>query len=379
MLYRSFPSDPDLEVSALGLGFMRLPQKDGAIDVAAADEMVKTAVECGVNYFDTAYAYHGGASEPYVGDAVSRLGLRDKVYLATKSPVWLVEKPEDFDRFLDEQLLKLKTDHIDFYLLHALNAGRWENVKRNGALEFLEKAKRDGRIGHAGFSYHWSNKVFKEIVDAYRWDFCQVQYNYVDTEHQAGIDGVKYAGSKGIGVVVMEPLRGGALVSPPMPVREAFASYPTPRMPVEWALRFALDPQEVVVTLSGTGSAREIMENAAVASSARANMIGAKEKEVYDRARAIYRERVKVPCTGCAYCMPCPNGVNIPEAFNLWNASEMFGTRESNSKWYKAMFADKGAGADRCVACGECLSKCPQTIAIVERLRDAHAYLTGKD
>ena len=277
MLYRRFPKIPMTDISALGFGLMRLPTIAGdpsRIDEAKAEEAFLAAVEEGVNYFDTAYVYHDQKSEPFAGTVVERHGLRDRILLATKCPVWLVKERGDWERMLTEQLSRLRTDRIDFYLLHALDAGRWETVKRLGGLEFLEKAKRDGRIRHHGFSFHDSLPVFKTIVDGWDgWEFCQVQYNYIDTAFQAGSEGIAYAAARQIGTVVMEPLRGGALARVSEGVKAIFAGYGKPRMAAEWALRFALERQEVATVLSGMGSAMELRENAAVASSARPNSI----------------------------------------------------------------------------------------------------------
>ena len=381
MLYRKFPKIGELEISALGLGCMRLPVKDGdaaAIDEGAVEKMFETALELGVNYIDTAWPYHREQSEPVVGRTLERLGARDKVNLATKSPVWLVKDEGDWDRYLDAQLAKLKTDHIDFYLLHALDAGRWENVRKTRGLEFLQRAKGDGRIRHAGFSFHDSLSTFKTIVDGYdAWEFCQVQYNYMDDAYQAGSEGIAYAAAREIGVIVMEPLRGGALARVPDPVLDILGSWKVPRRPAEWALRHVLDRQEVVTVLSGMGKTEEIAENAAVASSARANSLLAAEKAVIAEARVFFAEKQKVPCTTCAYCKPCPNGVSIPEVFAQWNNASMYGDRKGSASWYRAQYVKAGTGADQCTKCGECLEKCPQHIEIPDRLEEAHSYLTA--
>lgn len=378
MLYRRFPKIGEIEISSLGLGCMRLPLKGPDprdIDVEKVDLLLRAAVDAGVNYVDNAYPYHGGSEESAVGESLERNGLRDRVYLATKCPVWLVEASGDFERILDEQLKRLRTDHIDFYLLHALSDERWEKMERLGALSALERFKADGRIRHIGFSFHDNLEAFKRIIDAYGgWEFCQVQYNYMDRDYQAGEAGLAYAAEREIGVVVMEPLRGGALAKAPQPVREIFARYPKPRLPSEWALRYVWDRQEVVSLLSGMGSVEELLANAGVAEAARPNSLTRTELGLIDEARAFYKEKQKVPCTACGYCRPCPKGVSIPDVFGAYNAAFMFDAREERSRWYSSILGPKGAGA--CVRCGACLPKCPQGIAIPDRLAEAHEYLS---
>jgi len=379
MQYRHFPLIEGTEVSALGLGCMRLPTlggDDSAIDAATFDLMLAAAEEAGINYLDTAYVYHRQQSEVALGAALERSGRRDRFYLATKSPVWLVKSSSDWERLLDEQLARLKTDHIDFYLLHGLGPDRWATIQNLGGLKALEKAKAEGKIRHIGFSFHDSLDSFKKIVDGYDgWEFCQVQYNYVDRSYQAGEEGLAYAAEREIGVIVMEPLRGGALASPPPQVREVLSSYPTPRLPYEWALRFALNRQEVSLVLSGMGTVNQVWENAAIAASARINALTKPELEILERARDLYKERERVPCTSCGYCQPCPHGIPIPEVLSLYNAGSMFDTKKSTSFWYKAQYLSSGRGGDSCIQCGECLPKCPQGIAIPDRLEEAHAYL----
>jgi uncharacterized protein len=381
MQYRRFPLIDDLDISALGLGCMRLPTiggDDAAIDESAFDAMLAAAAEAGINYLDTAYPYHRGASESALGAALERAGIRDRFLIATKSPTWLLKEPSDVGRYLDEQLARLRTDHIDFYLLHALSRERWAKVKELGALAALERARAAGKIRHIGFSFHDSAEAFKEIIDGYGgWEFCQVQYNYVDSAAHPGDSGLEYAAEREIGVIVMEPLRGGALSAPPPEVRAALASYPTPRLPYEWALRSVLDRQEVVLALSGMGSANQVWENSAVASAARPNSLTAPERAAVDEARRLYKAREKVPCTGCGYCMPCPSGVAIPEVFHSYNAAAMFDTRASSGAWYRNAYIAAKKGGDSCVGCGECLTKCPQRIDIPGRLADAHEYLAG--
>jgi uncharacterized protein len=380
MRYRSFPLIDGLEVSALGLGCMRLPTlggDDAAIDAAALDSMLAAAEDAGINYLDTAYPYHKGRSEPAVGDALERSGKRDSFYLATKSPTWLVKEKGDWERFLDEQLRRLKTDHIDFYLFHALGRERWAKVLELDGLGAFERAKAAGKIRHIGFSFHDSFEAFKEVVDGYDgWEFAQVQYNYVDRDFQAGERGIAYAAEREIGVIAMEPLRGGALAAPPPEVRKKLFSYRIPRLPYEWALRFVLDRQDVSLALSGMGTANQVWENAAVAASASANSLARDELAILAEARKAYKEREKVPCTTCGYCQPCPHGVPIPDVFGMYNAASMFDTLKGTSGWYRHAYLSEGKGGDACVRCGECVPKCPQGIAIPDRLGEAHAFLT---
>jgi predicted aldo/keto reductase-like oxidoreductase len=358
---------------------MRLPTIGGdssKIDEASATGMLSAAVEAGVNYVDTAWPYHKEQSESWLGRAVEALGVRDKVYIATKAPSWLIKESADWERYLSAQLVKLRTDHIDFYLIHALTSGRWKTVLQTGGLEFLAKAKADGRIGHAGFSFHDSLPSFKEIIDGWReCEFCQVQYNYFDEDYQAGAAGIEYAAARGIGAIVMEPLRGGSLARVPDEVKRIFSGYGTPRMPAEWALRHVLDRQEAVTVLSGMGSSDQLWENAAVASSAKPNAMGAAERAVVAKARAFFASRMAVPCTGCGYCQPCPSGVAIQDVFGLWNEASMFGTLAECSGQYRADYAAKGSGAGACVECGACLPKCPQGIDIPARLSGADEAL----
>jgi uncharacterized protein len=380
MQYRNFIKIPQLKISALGLGMMRLPTLEGdsgRIDEEKAMALVRAALEAGVNYVDTAWPYHNQQSEGFTGRALKALGARDKVYLATKAPVWHIKEASDWDKYLDEQLKRLDTDHIDFYLVHALNAERWEITKATGGLEILERAKAAGKIGHIGFSFHDALPVFKDIIDGYAdWEFCQVQYNYLDERYQAGTEGIEYAASKGVSGIIMEPLRGGALARAPKEVMDIFASYGKPRMAAEWALRFVLDREETVTVLSGMAGEGQLWENAAVASSAMMNSITNKERAVLEAARDWYKSRMPVPCTTCGYCKPCPSGVAIPETFELWNSLAAFGGKEDKASWYKSAYVSAGHGGDACTRCGACLPKCPQGIAIPDRLAEAHAALS---
>ncbi|HOX49569.1 MAG TPA: aldo/keto reductase [Spirochaetales bacterium] len=381
MQYRRFPKIDGLEVSTLGLGCMRLPQRSADpadIDEAALDAMVLAAREAGVNYLDTAYIYHKGRSEAALGESLERTGSRGDFLLATKSPVWLAKDSGDWERFLDEQLKRLKTDHVDFYLLHALSAERWALVEKLGGLRAMERFRMDGRIRHLGFSFHDNLDAFKRIVDGYpAWEFCQVQYNYVDKDFQAGEAGLRYAAEREIGAIVMEPLRGGALVRAPRAVREIFARHPKPRMLAEWAMRFVWERQEVTTALSGMGSVDQVLENAAYAEAARMNSLTRAEMALFDEARAFFKEREKVPCTGCGYCRPCPSGVSIPDCFELYNAAAMFDIKADRGRWYEAAYRSQGKGGNACVQCGACVPKCPQGIAIPERLAEADGYLKG--
>lgn len=382
MRHRTFPRIPGLEVSVLGFGCMRLPILDGdmkRIDEEAATGLLRRAIDAGVNYVDTAYPYHGGESEPFVGRALKG-GYRERVQLATKCPVWLVEGEADWERLLDEQLRKLDTAAIDFYLLHALSAARWETILRHGGLEAMERAKADGRIRHLGFSFHDSLEVFRTILAGYDWEFAQIQYNFIDEGYQAGTEGLRLAAQRGIGVIAMEPLRGGTLAVPqPEDVQRIWSGSGTRRPPAEWALRWVWNHPEVVTALSGMNAQVQLDENLAAADAAEAGGLSRAELALVEEVRATYAARTAVPCTTCGYCAPCPSGVAIPETFAAWNTGSMFGNWKAAAWTYNAFVAGPGRGGDQCARCGACEPKCPQGIPIMEKLGEAHRALTAAD
>ena len=322
MQYRKF-GRTEKDVSALGFGAMRLPVKDSEsdIDVPAAVEMIRDAIDAGVNYVDTAYPYHGGNSEVVVGKALQD-GYRDKVFLATKSPIWQIEKTHDFDRILDEQFERLQTDHIDFYLLHCVQATFWPKMLDLNVFDWADKARADGRIGELGFSFHDNYDVFKQVVDAYDWTFCQIQYNLVNEEVQAGTKGLKYAAEKGLAVVVMEPLFGGSLANPPDPVQEIWQQ--TDRRPADMALQWVWDHPEVSLVLSGMSTLEQVKQNLESAERSGVNQLSDQDRALLRQVQDKYRELSPIPCTKCGYCSPCPNGVNIPLNFELYNNATLF-------------------------------------------------------
>lgn len=358
------------KVSALGFGCMRLPTRDDqSIDVDEATRMLRFAIDNGVDYVDTAWGYHNGQSEPFVGSALQD-GYRDKVNLATKLPSWLIKCREDMDYYLNEQLRRLRTDVIDFYLIHALNRRYWKNLKEHDIFEFMDSALASGRIRHIGFSFHDTLDVFKEIIDSYGWEFCQIQYNFVDTEHQAGLEGLKYAAGKGIGVAVMEPLRGGKLATN---VRDDILSIWTSsgidRTPAAWALRWVWNDPDVGVVLSGMSTMDQVRENIETAREASPYSMSSSELAIVDRVREEYKKRIKVSCTGCSYCMPCPSGVAIPTCFDFFNDAYMFDSIEDHKKAYLRS-VKKENRASLCVECGRCEELCPQNIPIIEQLKE---------
>ncbi len=379
MKYRRF-GNLDWEVSVLGFGAMRLPiiGKDAYhVDEPKAIEMIRYAIDHGVNYLDTAYPYHEKQSEIIVGKALLN-GYREKVKVATKLPSWLVEKPDDFDRFLDEQLEKLQTDHIDFYLLHTLNSTHWPKLRDWEVLNWAETAIGDGRIRYLGFSFHDELAVFKEIVDATdRWTFCQIQYNLMDIEYQAGLEGLQYAADKGLAVVVMEPLRGGQLTSKiPKSVAALWERAPMRRTPAEWALQWIWNHPEVSVVLSGMSTLQQVIENLDTADRSEAGILTDEELNLIDEVREQYRELAPVPCTNCKYCMPCPNGVEIAAILEYYNDSFVFDNPKASRSLYRGLSEDKRA--DNCVECFECEEKCPQGIPISEYLKKSHTWLNKK-
>jgi len=378
MRYRPFGS-LDWEVSTLGFGCMRLPTLDGSpqserIDETQTIRMIRLAIDRGVNYVDTAYPYHNGASEAVLGKAL-RDGYRDRVKLTTKSPVWMIKKTEDFDVHLDVQLKRLGTDHLDFYLLHALNAQRWAALLGLGVLARAEAAIKDGRIGHLGFSFHDRYEVFKEILNGYdKWALCQIQYNYLDIENQAGVQGLKDAAAKGIAVVVMEPLLGGRLSRPPQALRDIFDAFPVKRTPSDWALQWVWDQPEVAVVLSGMTSIGQVEENLESAERSGIHSLTAEEAGLIDRVRREYRDKVLIPCTNCGYCLPCPSGVNIPQNFELYNDGFIHDSPAYSRALY-SRFLTTEQRANACTQCGVCLEKCPQNIAISDELAKVNAVL----
>lgn len=376
MQYRKF-GKLGFEVSTLGFGSMRLPIVDGdesRIDEPEAIRMIRHAIDRGVNYVDTAYPYHRGNSEPLVGKALKD-GYRQRVKLATKMPTWLTKTYEDFDKYLNEQMERLDTDHIDFYLLHSLNADNWPRLKDLKVLDFLERALKDGRIGHAAFSFHDELPVFKEIIDAYDWSFGQIHLNYVDQNYQAGVEGLKYAASKGIPVIVMEPLRGGKLTkTPPPEIESTWDESPVKRTPAEWAFQWAANFPEVAVILSGMSTMEQVEDNLRIFDAVKPNALSPKELALIDRVKDLYLQKVRVRCTGCEYCMPCPNEVLIPHIFEMYNDVSMYGEMPQIEKSYRRMMEGK-KDASACAECAKCETACPQNLPIREHLKAAHAML----
>jgi hypothetical protein len=376
MLYRQAGKTGQL-LSILGFGCMRLPTLEGKahlIDVEKAQAMVDYAIHHGVNYFDTAYVYHSevpfhaGMSELFLGHALG--AQRQKVQVATKLPSWFVNSRADMDRFLDEQLGRLQTNHIDFYLVHALTEQLWQKLSQLGLAAFLDAALADGRIKHAGFSFHDEAPLFKPIVDAYDWSFCQMQYNFMDEDFQAGRAGLEYAASKGLGVIIMEPLRGGGLATRiPEEVQALWNQSRVQRTAAEWALRFVWNRPEVSVVLSGMTEPWQMEENVRIADQGLPNSLTAEELALIQQAKAFYQARTRVNCTSCGYCLPCPNGVNIPANFLQLNNLAIYRDRGAAEFFYFHLLKEEQR-ASHCEECGHCEDLCPQHIPIPARLKD---------
>lgn len=359
-------------VSPLAFGCMRLPVINGEygkIDGAEAIAQIRYAIDHGVNYIDTAYPYHEGTSEKLVGKALEN-GYRQKVHLATKLPSWLINTHEDMERYLDEQLKNLQTDTIDFYLIHALNRKYWDNYMKLDLFAFIEKAKKDGKIKHIGFSFHDEIDVFKEIVEAYDWEFCMIQHNFMDENYQAGNEGLKFAAERGLGIAIMEPLRGGNLIkNVPDDVMEVWNSHEANRTPAQWALSYLWNKPEIGVVLSGMNAYEQIDENILEATRTEASTLSESEKNTIDQVKKVYQSRMLVDCTGCKYCMPCPTGVNIPLSFQIYNHGSMFQNMEGAKENYNGSIKMENR-ASACVDCGKCEKVCPQNLPIRKLLKD---------
>jgi len=370
LLYRRFGKTNEM-VSILGFGCMRFPLLPGGdsskIDEGESMKMVRYAIDNGLNYLDTAYPYHGngmsekGSSEPFVAKVIKD-GYREKVKIATKLPTWLIETREDMDKYLNEQLERLEIEYIDFYLLHTLNKKVWEKLKSLGVDEFLDSAIEDGRIKYAGFSYHDKAEYFNEIIDYYDFSFCQIQFNYLDEDYQAGLDGLKYAKSKDLGLVIMEPLRGGKLAAGlPQEAMDVFNNEDKEKSTAEWALRWVLNHSEVSIILSGMSTMDQVIENINISKEAKANSLSKSELNAVEKVKDIYKSRIKVNCTTCGYCMPCPQGVDIPRNFTIYNNYYMF----DEEKGYENL---KEKDASHCIQCKICETHCPQSIEISKEL-----------
>ena len=364
-------------ISLLGYGCMRFTRKGSGIDIDKAEREVMLALEKGVNYFDTAYIYPG--SEACLGAILERNGVRDRVNIATKLPQYLIGSIAAADRLFEEELSRLKTDHVDYYLMHMLTSpASWQKLQRLGIEDWIAKRKAAGQIRQIGFSFHGSTADFLEILDAYDWDFCQIQYNYMDENSQAGRRGLEAAAAKGIPVIIMEPLRGGKLVSLlPEKAKELIAADPAGRSPAELALRWLWEQPEVTCVLSGMNSTDMVEENCRIASQVQAHEFTEADRALIGQVKTLINEKIRVGCTGCGYCMPCPHGVDIPQAFRCYN--EMFMESKGAGRHEYAQVVGlrkKSALPDQCVACGRCEKHCPQHLPIIKELKNAGKALT---
>ena len=364
------------DLSILGFGCMRFQRKMGQIDMEKMESQILLAIEQGVNYFDTAYIYPG--SEAALGQVLEKHGLRDKVNIATKLPHYLIRSYEGLDKLFYEELRRLCTDHVDYYLMHLLNdVDTWENLKKLGIERWIEEKKKSGEIRQVGFSYHGSTEMFCRLVDAYSWDFCQIQYNYLDEHSQAGRRGLHHAHAKGLPVIIMEPLRGGKLVNNlPAKALKAFESRPEKRTPAEWGLRWLWNQKEVTVVLSGMNTDEMVMENIRTACDVSVGEQGEEEATLYGTVVRAINEKMKVGCTACGYCQPCPKGVDIPGIFALYNSYHAESKRAAKWDYVKCTTLRKNStAAGQCIGCGKCEKHCPQEIAIRQELENARKVL----
>lgn len=364
------------ELSALGYGCMRFTKSGGNTDLDKAEREIKAAVEAGVNYFDTAYVYAG--NEAAVGTIFRRLGCREQVHIATKLPHYLIKSIDGVERMFEEELKRLQTDYIDYYLMHMLtDIPTWEKLKKLGMEDWIREKKESGQIRQIGFSYHGNSEMFCKLLDAYDWDFCQIQYNYMDEHSQAGVTGLRYAAKKGIPVIIMEPLRGGRLVNLlPESAKELFRKDPEHRTPAELALKWLYDQTEVTCVLSGMNSMEMVEQNVKTAKEAYQGCLTDSDRTLIEQVKEEIRKSVKVGCTGCGYCMPCPRGVDIPGTFRCYNAMYSEGKKSGRRDYLQCTaFRKDTSSASQCISCGKCEKHCPQHIEIRKELKLAAGEL----
>ena len=365
-------------LSILGFGCMRFPTKAGRIHMAETEAEIMTAIRSGVNYFDTAYIYPG--SEAALGEILERNGVRDQVYIATKLPHYLIKSREGMDKLFNEELRRLRTDHVDYYLMHMLtDTATWQRLKELGIEQWLAQKKASGAIRQVGFSYHGNADMFCQLVDAWDWDFCQIQYNYMDEHSQAGRRGLYHAHKKGLPVIIMEPLRGGKLVNNlPDEAKRIFSQYKIKRTPAQWALRWLWNQPEVTVVLSGMNSDEMVRDNIQTASTTQVGELGEEEEAMLQQVVKAISSKTKVGCTGCGYCMPCPKNVDIPGTFAAYNRRYQEGKFGALKDYVMCtMLRTNSTAASNCVQCGKCEKHCPQHIPIREKLKEAQQELEG--
>jgi len=364
------------KLSILGFGCMRFQRKLGNIDFEKAEKQIMLAINGGVNYFDTAYIYPG--SEALLGEVLERNGVRDQVYIATKLPHYLIKDRKALDKLFEEELRRLRTDHVDYYLMHMLtDTATWERLKKMSIEEWIAEKKASGAIRQVGFSYHGNSDMFCKLVDAYDWDFCQIQYNYMDEHSQAGRKGLNHAHAKGLPVIIMEPLRGGKLVNQlPEEAKKIFAEYPIKCTPAQWAFRWLWNQPEVTVVLSGMNTEEMVLDNVKTASRVQIGELGEAEEAMLQHVVKAINSKMKVGCTGCGYCTSCPVGVDIPGIFAAYNRvyseSKISGIREY---FMCTTFRKNSTGASNCIGCGKCEKHCPQGLPIRKHLQDAKKEL----
>lgn len=375
MKYRKF-INKNIKVSILGFGCMRLPllnsSDSGSIDEDESFNLIKTAIDNGVNYLDTAYTYHNGNSEVFVGKCLDKLG-RGNVYLATKMPLWLCEKHEDYDRIFEEQLKRLNTNYIDFYLAHSLNEKSFRNMVKNHIFDFFDKERKSGRIKYAGFSFHDNLELFKEIIDSYNWDFCQVQFNYMDEDYQAGIKGIEYAKSKGLDIIVMEPVKGGKLAKAPKEIENSFKDLSSSYSMAQWALKWVYNNENISIALSGMSNMEQVLENIAIACNTSANSLSDSELNTIENVKNFFLKKTKVACTSCEYCLPCPQNIKIPEIFSQFNNAVIYDQKEIYRNNYFSL-VENHQDSSQCIKCGNCEDLCPQNLEIIQSLKNAKQF-----